>query len=132
MTHGTNPRDVPDKKPDGPGSRSTSETPFGGSDAPTLPPEGEASGGEAPTLPPDHDASGSEAPTVPPDHGDSSVNRATALGAHLPDLELLGELGRGGMGIVYKARQKSLERLVAVKMLLHEFCQNEVALARFY
>lgn len=45
--------------------------------------------------------------------------------------EILGVIGDGGMGKVYKARHSLMKRLVAIKMLLPHLVQNAAALKRF-
>ena len=66
----------------------------------------------------------------------AAVDETVAASAAFQDLgpryEVLGVLGRGGMGTVLTVRQRDLDRLVAVKVLLHsEVSPEEAALVRF-
>src|SRR5688500_2214492 len=92
------------------------------------------------------DNEGSE-PWSVPSEGGSRVDRPTDVGLPptlpdtalaprstwptIPGYEVLGELGHGGMGVVYKARQTKAKRLFALKIIRRDVQANREVLARF-
>ncbi len=57
---------------------------------------------------------------------------AESSGQQIPGYKILGKLGQGAMATVFKARQLSLDRLVAIKVLPRKFTNNPQFIERFY
>ena len=79
------------------------------------------------------DGENAEATLVDPDmHAQAPVYQSGTRLRYFGDYELIEEITRGGMGVVYKARQTKLKRIVAIKMILAGQLASEEDVRRFH
>jgi serine/threonine protein kinase len=62
----------------------------------------------------------------------TDIKESKAVATKIPGYKVLGKIGAGAMAFVYKARQLSLNRIVAIKVLPNRFTENREYVERFY